>query len=135
MYYQLAALLQFDAQTGNMDCQYVESDGGLVFTFYGFEGKYVDIWVPFKYIIARYTDGRCQFSMQPELDCSRGGDFRLRCASLGADFLRAAYIYVNYDNLTVSIAQAHYTIPHSWPVGPEDDREASGMGLRVQSIA
>lgn len=131
MYNELAKMLDVDPKTSNIDCKYLFADGGLTYTFYGFEGKYADIWVPFKQIIKWTSPGECQFTIGPEFDCSRG-DIPFSCTVLGSDFLRAAYIFVNYDNLTVSVAQADYEVPHSWPAGFEGDFSRTQAPLIVQ---
>jgi hypothetical protein len=81
----------------------------------GFGGKHAHIWVPFRYMIQRGTTQTpdCKLSITPGGDCSRGG-LKASCSWFGSDFLRAAYIYIDYDSLTVSMAQASYKNPLTW---------------------
>jgi hypothetical protein len=129
MYYQLTEVLEVDPVNSQVDCAYMQSDGGLTFSFYGFDGKYADIWVPFKQVIRHLTAGDtgvCIITISFEVDCPRGNS-RFTCSVLGEDFLRAAYFYVNYDNLTVSMAQAAYDSPDLYPDGIKQ------VGNRVQA--
>jgi hypothetical protein len=134
MFSQLTSLLGADPVNGRVDCEYMFSDGGLTYTFYGFNGKYADILVPFKQVIKWTYPGECYLTIGSEFDCSRGG-LKASCTSLGADFLRAAYIYVNYDNLTVSVAQATYETPHLWPVGIEEFASSDQTPFAIQRVA
>ena len=128
MYYQLISLLGVNPKTNEIDCQYYRSNnGGLTYTFYGFDGKYAEIWVPFWQVI-QYSPPACRFTVYSEFDCSIGG-LHVSCTSLGADFLRAAYIYVNYDNSTVSVAQAAYPTSPGSPV--EFDKIDSNSQARL----
>jgi hypothetical protein len=133
MYYQLTEVLEVNPVTNQVDCQYLNSDGGLTYTFYGFDGKYADIWVPFKQVIRPFVSDVCYLTITPEYDCSRGAT-HFSCTTLGEDFLRAAYIYVNYDNSTISIAQAAYEIPNLCPDGIEQVGSRSQAPLIVQQL-
>jgi hypothetical protein len=119
MYNELLKVLGVDPKTKIVDCRYLFGDGSLKFSFYGFQGKYSNVKVPLRYIIQWGSGGECGLTVSNELGCSRGGGIDYSCASLGADFLRAAYLYVNYDNLTIGLAQAVYEDPIAWPVEME----------------
>jgi hypothetical protein len=102
MYNELLNVLGVNPNTKLIDCKFLFGDRFLKVSFYGFLGKYANIKVPLRYIIEWVSGTQCQLTVQNKLDCSRGGGLdHLRCSSLGADFLRDAYLYVNYDNLTV----------------------------------
>ena len=124
MYYQLTEVLEVDPTTNRIPCEYAESDTGLTFGFLGFDGKNAEIWVPFKQFIKPLGHGLCSFTIGREYDCSRGPDVKSSCTTLGEDFLRAAYIYVNYDNMTVSMAQAAYNVQAA-------ETEKVGSGAQV----
>jgi hypothetical protein len=134
MYNQLVELLGVDPKTSRIDCQHLFSDEGLTYTFMGFDGKFKDIRVPFKQFILWRVPGECEFTLNGEFDCSRGEN-RINCTSLGQEFLRSAYMHVNYDNLTVSIAQAAYEEPHEWPAGIEKDGRSSQAPLMGRQFA
>lgn len=134
MYYQLAEVLEVDPVTNRVACEYMKSDGGLTYSFLGFDGKYADILVPFKQVIQPLGHGLCAFTIGREYDCSRG-DVKFSCTTLGEDFLRAAYIYVNYDNSTVSMAQAAYEKPHLYEDGIEQTGSRAQAPLSFRTLA
>lgn len=134
MYYQLTEVLGVNPVTNQIDCGYLSSDGGLTFTFYGFDGQYPAIWVPFRQVIKGFVIGGkdvCYFTITPEYDCSRGTT-QFSCTTLGEDFLRTAYIYVNYDNSTISIAQANYGNPSSCAGAVEEGQNRIQAPLKLQ---
>ncbi len=135
MYYHLIGLLDIEPNRPQLDCDYYFSGDGLEFTFLGFGGASTQIWVPFRYFIARDTkEGTCWLSIQQEIDCS-WGNTRMSCSILGSDFLRAAYLYVNYDNSTVSLGQAAYERPFLWSPALDSvgDKTVSELALLRQT--
>lgn len=132
MYNELLAVLGVDQKNKIVDCRVLFGDALLSFTFYGFDEKYTNIEVPLRYIIQWVSGTQCQLAVQSELDRGRGGGISYHCASLGADFLRPAYLYVNYDNLTVRLAQAVYENPMVWTVEMEQLRGTEQFLLTIQ---
>jgi len=130
MYNKLVELLGADPKTRQVSCKYIfKEKEGLTFSFMGFGGKHAHIWVPFRYMIqwgAPQTPD-CKLSFTPEEDCFRGG-LQATCSWFGSDFLRAAYIYIDYDSLTVSMAQARYETPFTWGFDQTVERSQKSLG-------
>ncbi|KAK6364355.1 hypothetical protein LTS17_012252 [Exophiala oligosperma] len=86
-----------------LDCGLASSAGGLSFTFADVSGS-VTITVPYSELIMDGSSaGQCMLGMWGEPDDTENGNF-----ILGDTFLRSAYVLYNFDDMTVSLAQANW---------------------------
>jgi hypothetical protein len=90
-----------------LDCSLASTSGGLSFTFSAASGS-VTITVPYAELILDLPEldlpaGQCILGVWGEPDDSYNGNFLL-----GDTFLRSAYVVYNFDDMTISLAQAKW---------------------------